>query len=188
MPQEPVAVTDPSPIAVNRLRRDRSVSFRLAPGAGERAALAAEFGLVKLRKLRFEGLIRAEGASDWRLTGRLGATVVQACVVSGDPVSSRVEENVTRLYTPDAPEPPGRADAEVEIPDDVDVEPLGRFIEPASVMAEALSLALPPFPRKEGAALGEAVFSAPGVAAMTDADARPFAALRSLAAGSGGGE
>ena len=47
-------------------------------------------------------------------------------------------------------------------------------------MTEALALALPPFPRAPGAALGDAVFSEPGKAAMHDRDTRPFAGLADL--------
>ena len=45
---------------------------------------------------------------------------------------------------------------------------------------EALSLAIPLYPRAEDATLGEAVFTEPGKQAMTDEDAKPFAGLASL--------
>jgi len=51
-------------------------------------------------------------------------------------------------------------------------------IDPAAVMIEALALAMPLYPRAEGADLGEAVHAEPGVTPMRDADARPFAGLR----------
>ena len=46
---------------------------------------------------------------------------------------------------------------------------------------EALALALPAYPRANGAALGEAVFAAQGVAPLRDEDLRPFSGLASLA-------
>jgi uncharacterized metal-binding protein YceD (DUF177 family) len=50
------------------------------------------------------------------------------------------------------------------------------------VLTEALSLALPDFPRADGAELGSQVYAADGVAPMTDEDAKPFAGLASLKA------
>ncbi|NNK79430.1 MAG: DUF177 domain-containing protein, partial [Litoreibacter sp.] len=48
------------------------------------------------------------------------------------------------------------------------------------IALEALSLALPAYPRAEGAELGETVFSEPGTDPMSDEDAKPFAALAAL--------
>jgi hypothetical protein len=47
-------------------------------------------------------------------------------------------------------------------------------------MIEALSLLIPAYPRKEGAELGEAVYSQPGVAPMREDDVKPFAGLAAL--------
>ena len=44
----------------------------------------------------------------------------------------------------------------------------------------ALALALPLYPRAEGADLAQAQFAGPGVTPMTDEDARPFAGLKDL--------
>jgi hypothetical protein len=44
-----------------------------------------------VRKLRFIGTLEPEGAQDWRLTADLGATVVQPCVVTLAPVTTRLE-------------------------------------------------------------------------------------------------
>jgi len=47
-------------------------------------------------------------------------------------------------------------------------------------MVETLSLLAPEFPRSSHAALEKTVFSEPGITPMSDAEARPFAALKSL--------
>ncbi len=47
-------------------------------------------------------------------------------------------------------------------------------------MFEALTLALPLYPRADGADLGEPVFTEPGKRPLTDEDARPFAGLKDL--------
>ncbi len=159
------------------LPQNAPTEFDLRPGPETMRQLAEELGLSGLRKLRFAGRIAAHGARDWRLEAHLGATVVQPCVVTLDPVMTRIETDVTRLFLAEMPRPQG---PETEMPEDDAIEPLGPEIDPAAVMAEALALALPLYPRKEGAELGEAVFAEPGKTPLRDEDARPFAALASL--------
>lgn len=154
------------------------VAFRLEPDAAARARLAEALGLRGLRKLRFEGRITPEGRRDWVLQADLGATVVQDCGVTLAPVTTRIDEPVLRRYLAAFPEP--EAGGEIEMPEDDSAEPLPEALDLAAVMAEALALALPPFPRAPGAALGQAVFTEPGRAPMTDAEARPFSALKVL--------
>ena len=126
---------------------------------------------------RFEGRIVPFGGSDWQLEGHLGATVVQPCVVTLDPVTTRIETEVLRRYVLDHAEP---EEPEVEMPEDDTVEPLGSWIDPGQVMMEALALAIPDYPRKEEVALGEMVHTEPGKKAMTDEEAKPFAGLAAL--------
>ncbi|NKX45834.1 YceD family protein [Roseicyclus persicicus] len=161
-----------------RLPRGSEAAFDLRPEAEARAALAAELGLIGLRKLRFAGRLVPEGKRDWRLEAELGATVVQPCVVTTEPVTTRLDEPVLRRYLAEMPEPEG-AD-EVEMPEDDTAEPLPATLDLGAVMAEALALALPLYPRAPGSELGEAAFAPPGVAPLTDEDAKPLAGLAAL--------
>lgn len=164
-------------LRVADLPQNRETAFDLRPSDAELEALRDSLDLLGLRKVRFEGKISAEGEADWLLTGHLGATVIQPCAVTTAPVTTRIETPVRRLYAADYTE----VDApEVEMPEDDEVEPLPAWIDPAVVMAEALDLALPLFPRADGAELGEAVFTEPGKTPMRDEDARPFAGLATL--------
>lgn len=160
------------------LSRQGAHDFVLEPDAAERDELARELGLLALRKLRLAGRLQPEGRADWRLEAMLGATVVQPCVVTLAPVTTRIDEPVTRHFraTP-PPEPQGD---EVEMPAETDEEPLPERLDLFAVMTEALSLALPDFPRAPGAHLGEAVFAPPGAKPLRDADVHPFAALSAL--------
>jgi uncharacterized metal-binding protein YceD (DUF177 family) len=151
--------------------------FALEPDADALEALRAELGLEDLRKLRFAGTLHPAGGKDWRLEANLGATVVQACGVTLAPVTTRIDETVTRRYLTDWVEPEA---SEVEMPEDDDAGPVPDTLDLGALMAEELLLALPLYPRAEGVSLGPAVFTEPGKAAMTDADARPFAALQNL--------
>ena len=99
---------------------------------------------------------------------------MQACVVSLDSVTTRLDEAIRRLYVADLPEVVGN---EIEMPEDDSIEALTSEINLLDVAVEALALALPQFPRKQDAELGEAVFAEPGVTPMTDDEAKPFAKL-----------
>ncbi|MEM7522045.1 MAG: DUF177 domain-containing protein, partial [Pseudomonadota bacterium] len=135
--------------------------------------------LTGLRKLRFAGTISGHAARDWVLSGTLGATVTQPCAVSLDPVTTRIDVPVRRLFLRAID--PIEAD-EIEMPEDDAVEQLGQWIDPEAVMIEALSLAVPEYPRAPGAQLGETVLSEPGVVPLTDEAIRPFAGLADLKA------
>jgi len=164
-------------LRVSELSQNAPTPFALRPDAPERAKLAQELELLGLKKLSFEGAIAPSGKTDWRLSGRLGATVVQPCAVTLAPVTTRIDEDIARLYMRDYVE----VDAlEVEIPEDDSTERLSALIDPAAVMREALILSLPLYPRADDAALGEVVVTEPGLEPMRDEDARPFAGLASL--------
>ncbi|SIT85206.1 YceD family protein [Pontibaca methylaminivorans] len=163
-------------LSVAALSGSAPTPFDLRPGAAELADLAERLDLLGLRKLRFSGTITAEGGRDWLLSGQLGATVVQRCVVTLAPVTTRIDVDVTRHYIAEMPEPEGD---EVEMPDDT-LEPLGSHIDPGAVMVEALSLSLPAYPRAQGAEMEQAVFAGPGITPLRDEDLKPLAGLAAL--------
>ncbi len=169
------ALTGPLRVADLNARTGHEVC--LEPDAEARAALAARIGIPAIRKLRLDGRIEAEGSRDWRFAGRLGATVVQDCVVTLEPVTTRIEVDVVRRYQAGYVPP---EEDEIEMPEDESLEPLGEVIDPGAILEEALVLALPLYPRKDGAEIGEAVFTEPGKRPMTDEQARPFAGLAAL--------
>ena len=170
-------MTDTSALRVADLPQNRPTTFDIRPDTAALTALAKELGLRGLRKVKFSGKLEAQDRRDWHLTATLGATVQQECVVTLEPVSTRIDVSVNRHFLAgleDSDEP------EVEMPEDDNVEPLGSHIDPHAIMVEALALALPQYPRKDGAELGEAVYTAPGQEPMRDEDARPFAGLADL--------
>lgn len=165
-------------IRLGDLPTTKATPVRFEPDAAELAAMTEDLGLSALRKVRLDGELHPRGKRDWDLHAHLGATVVQPCVVTLAPVTTRIEEAVERRFRADLPEAaPG---AEIEMPEDDALEPLPETLDLARVLAEALALAVPEYPRAEGASLGEAVFTEPGLAPMTDEAARPFAGLEHL--------
>jgi len=165
-------------IRLKTLKDRGDQSFDLSPAANHRAGLASELGLKEIRKLRLNGAIRGLNTKDWQLEAIMGATVVQPCVVTGAPVTTRLDVPVRRVYLSgyDLPDIPG----ELEFDGDDEAEPLCDSVDLLAVMAESLALALPQYPRAPGAELGEAVFTAPGLTPMRDEDVKPFAGLAAL--------
>jgi uncharacterized metal-binding protein YceD (DUF177 family) len=142
--------------------------------AGERAALAARFGLAAIHRLsaeaslgRREEIVTAEGI--------VRAAVTQSCVATGEPVEAVVEAPFRIEFRP----PPGDGpdEEEVELGEaELDVTFYnGGSVDLGEAVAETLSLALDPYPRAPGA--GEALREA-GV--KSEAEAGPFAALAAL--------
>ncbi|MFY0680467.1 MAG: DUF177 domain-containing protein [Thalassovita sp.] len=171
LPHQPLRVAD--------LSTTKPTRFSVIPEAPELSAMAQELDLNGLRKVRFKGEVKADGKRDWVLSAKLGATVTQACVVTLAPVTTRIETEVFRRFVAEMPEFVSD-DEEVEMPENDSDEQLGSTIDPAQVMIEALSLALPLYPRADGAEVEETVFTEPGKDAMTDEDTKPFAGLASL--------
>ena len=164
-------------LRLNDLSNRSETPFALQPDTEEMAAMARALGITDLRKMRFEGAVSPAGDRDWALSAQLGATVVQPCVVTLAPVTTRIEERVARRFVAHFEEPEGQ---EVEMPEDETLEPLPTSIDLYAIALEALSLALPAYPRAETAELDQTAFAAPGVRPMTDEDARPFAGLAGL--------
>ena len=164
-------------LPVAALSHRRPTSFELVPDTAMETRIAAALDLLKLRKARFRGVVKGEGTRDWRLEGRLEATVTQPCVATLAPVVTRIETDVVRRYLADYADP---TETEAEMPEDDTAEPIPTEIALETVLTEALSLALPIYPRAGDAEPVELRVTEPGQTAMTDAEAHPFAALAAL--------
>ncbi len=179
----------PRRLSLRDLARAPVHAIDIRPAADEIEALRRALDLVALRKLSFRGELRALDDGDWALRAHLGATVVQPCVVTLEPVTTRLEEDVVRRFTATAEV--HREGEAIEMPEDDTREALGTGIDPDAVMAEALALALPQYPRLPGASLassgagtgsgaGAGTGAASGTAPGADENDRPFSALAAL--------
>jgi uncharacterized metal-binding protein YceD (DUF177 family) len=159
-------------LEIRQLRDLEGFDFDIAPTAAEATALARLLGADAVRKMRFAGRLEPAGRGGWRLEAKLGATVVQPCVVTLEPVTTRIDQPVRRIWLPSA----GRSGTEVVVDADADdePEPLGDRIDLGLVATEALSLGVPAYPRKPGAALK---LPADG---EEEERPKPFAALAAL--------
>ncbi|MBL8702486.1 MAG: DUF177 domain-containing protein [Alphaproteobacteria bacterium] len=134
-------------IALEGARPPR-VRFAIEATPTECAALAKRFGLVRLDRLAATGEAVLGSAGRWQLTGSLEAAVVQTCVVSLDPFTAEIRDGFELVF---APAEDAEEKAEIDV-GDADDEPLpadGR-LDVGEIVAQQLSLALDPFPRKPG--------------------------------------
>lgn len=114
-------------------------------GPAERAALVERFGLASLDRLEADLGVRREAAGV-RVKGRVKGEGAQVCVVSGEPVPTRIDEAVDLLFATNAPA--ARPDEEIELAEtDLDILPLeGESIDLGEAVAQSFGLALDPYP------------------------------------------
>lgn len=160
----------------------------IAATAQERATLARRFGLLGLDLLAATLRIEPGAAKDLlRLEGHLSAEVTQACVVTLEPLTSRIEADFDLDYSlkpkpaPADTEAPGVAEVVIDPEAAEPPEPLGPGgLDLGEAVAQQLAVALDPYPRAPGAEIGAT--DAPDMAA-TGAEktaSGPFAVLGAL--------
>ena len=147
--------------------RERAVTIEA--NEAERAAVAKRFGLLAVDALGGVMTVRREAAGI-AVGGRVTASVVQACSVTGEPLPVEVDEPVALLFV----EALGETEDEVELASDaldtVVIE--GGGIDLGEAAAETMALALDPFPRSPEAA---AVLKKAGV--LSEDEAGPLSGL-----------
>lgn len=171
-------------LETSALARRKKTQFNYRADAAQLKALIKELDLNGLRKLSFVGSIAPAGRYDWELNAVLGATAVQLCTITLDPVTTRVEVEVARRFVAEMPEHAKESEEDefggTAMLDDDTLEPLESQINLWRVLQESLALALPEYPRAEGAELGTLKVTEPGKTALDDADLKPFAGLAGL--------
>jgi uncharacterized metal-binding protein YceD (DUF177 family) len=137
-------------------------------------ALAALAALADVREIKnvtgsFDLTRRGAGV---HVSGNVKAHVGQTCVVSLEPVESKINEAVDLLFVPGAEEQK-ESETELGAADTEPPEPLmGGKIDLAAIASEFLLLGIDPYPRKPGIE-----FKAPEV---ENGGNHPFAALEAL--------
>jgi len=143
----------------------RGMDIEVTASEAERTALAKRFELLELPALTAAVTVQPGLGGVWTVTGRLRAEVVQACVVTLEPVPQSIDEALDLRFA---------AGAKANADDPEAPEPLsGDSIDVGAIVADHLSLALDPFPRAPGATYEPAPEPA-------DAKPNPFAALEQL--------
>ena len=142
--------------------------------AEERRALARHLGLVSLERLEAELLISPEDGLIG-VRGTLHAELTQSCVVTLEPVKSRIDASIQRYFGPDDREGAGDVELTLESADPPDPV-IDGVIDLGHVVAEQLALEINPFPRAPDADFGG--FESEVI--VKEKGGRAFAALAAL--------
>jgi len=170
-------------LPVRDLSDARRYRFDISPEADALPELARELEFSAVKKLRFQGELSPIGKKDWLVKANLGATIVQPCVATLGPVTTRIDIEVERHFL-SALKPVEQADDDdeegIEMTEDERIEPLPAEIMLCDIALEALSLAAPDYPRAQDAASVDTRVTAPGATPMSDEETKPFAGLKAL--------
>ena len=148
--------------------------FSVEANEVECLALATRFDVTKL--VFIKGMLTARLSSDKKrvfVGGQVAARVIQPCVVTMEPVETRIEENIELVFSCEPPEKwPDELDlseAEENFPEPIQ----GDRIDFGEIAAQAISLGIPDYPRAS-----EAVFNPEALG--LDAPESPFIKLKNL--------
>lgn len=171
-------------LETSALARRKKTQFNFRLDNAQLKALESALDLSALRKVSFAGNIGPAGRHDWVMAAELGATAVQPCTITLEPVTTRVQSELTRRFVAELPESSKEIEEDefggTAMLEDDTLEPLGREIDLWHILQEALALELPDYPKAEGAELGTLNVTEPGKTALDDADLKPFAGLAGL--------
>jgi uncharacterized metal-binding protein YceD (DUF177 family) len=166
------------PVRVERLNPGGS-KFEIEADELECRALADRFGIVELKSLSARLKLKPLAGGLVRLTGRFSAEVVQSCVVTLQPLAASLDEEVELTYGPEVADGDDDGDDEIELTLEGDDPPdpiVDGAIDMGEAVAEALALALDPFPRAPGAQFEPVVETEE----PAEQPRNPFAALAAL--------
>src|SRR6266550_6597206 len=122
---------------------------------GERTALAKRFGFLGLPAFSARVTVDRRPGSQIVVEGRLRGRIVQACVLTLDPVTQDLDDAFRIVFKKDLAEERDPESGEAVLNAQVDApEPLtGNLLDVGEIVAEQLSLAADPYPRRPGAKL-----------------------------------
>jgi uncharacterized metal-binding protein YceD (DUF177 family) len=174
------------PIEVERIAGTAS-HFKFDADPAERAALADRFGLISLDRFQASFSLRRLRKDLIRVKGHISATLIQACVVTLEPVPAEIAEELELDFSESLDQPGTEMDLDAEAADGP--EPLsGGMIDLGEVAAEQLGLAIDPYPRKPGAEIPAQWAGDPDAAPAPGPKVNPFSELEKLTKGRGRGQ
>jgi uncharacterized metal-binding protein YceD (DUF177 family) len=151
---------------------------------GERAALAKRFGFLALPAFSARVTVDRQIGGQVVVEGRLRGKIVQACVLTLDPVTQELDDTFRLVFKKDLADERDPESGEAVLSAHADSpEPLsGNLLDVGEIVAEQLSLAADPYPRRPGAKL-EDVLPRPrggGRQGAPEQRRHPFAGLAAL--------
>jgi uncharacterized metal-binding protein YceD (DUF177 family) len=156
------------------IRQIDTRTLTLVPNGAECAALARRFDIVRVKSLTAELTLTRE-AQAVIATGRLKAAVVQACAVSAEDFTTRIDEPLSLRFVPATETHKPDELIEITAEDCDEIEYTGTRFDLGEAVAQTFALAIDPFATGPNA---DAARAAAGLA--DEAAVGPFAALAAL--------
>jgi hypothetical protein len=165
-----------------------SAALDITASDGERAALAKRFGFLGLPAFSARVTVDRRPGGQVIVEGRLRGRIVQACILSLDPVTQELDDAFRIVFKQGLAEERDPESGEALLSAQADApEPLsGNMLDVGEIVAEQLSLAADPYPRRPGVKL-EDVLPKPrkdgkrgGGAGKSEQRRHPFAGLAAL--------
>ena len=121
----------------------------------ERAALARRFGFLALPAFSARVTVDRRPGGQIVVEGRLRGRIVQACILTLDPVTQELDDTFRIVFKQGLAEERDPESGEAVVSAQADApEPLsGNLLDIGEIVAEQLSLAADPYPRKPGVKL-----------------------------------
>lgn len=157
------------------------VEVKISADAAERAGLAKLWDVLEVKSLSSTFQVQRWKRDGVRLKGRVKADIVQACVVTLDPVDAHIDEPIDAVFVPEGSKlarlPVANEGGEMLLdPDGPDAPEIftGDTIDAGAVAAEHAALAIDPYPRKADVAFSGHIESSD----KDDRKPSPFAVLK----------
>jgi uncharacterized metal-binding protein YceD (DUF177 family) len=150
----------------------------------ERTALAQRFGFISLPAFLARVTVDRRAGGQVVVEGRLRGKIVQACILTLDPVTQELDETFRVVFRPDLAEERDLESGEAVLSAQTDApEPLmGNMLDIGEIVAEHLLLAADPYPKRPGAKLEDVLpkHGQTGRPSRHDQRRHPFAGLAAL--------
>ena len=130
-------------------------ALEIAASEGERVALAKRFGFLGLPAFSARVTVDRRTGGQVVVEGRLRGKIVQACILTLEPVTQDLDETFRIVFRQDAQDERDPESGEAVLSAQADApEPLtGNLLDVGEIVAEQLSLAADPYPRRPGVTL-----------------------------------
>lgn len=163
---------------------NRGAALDIVASDGERAALAKRFGFLGLPAFSARVTVDLRPGRQVVVEGRLRGKVIQACILTLEPVTQELDDTFRIVFQQDMAEERDPESGEALLSAQADApEPLsGNMLDVGEIVAEQLSLAADPYPRRPGVKL-EDVMPRPrntGRPGRNEQRRHPFAGLATL--------
>jgi uncharacterized metal-binding protein YceD (DUF177 family) len=175
-------------VDLDRMGAGGSTALEISATESERAALAKRFGFLGLPAFSTRVTVDRRAGGQVVVEGRLRGRIVQACILSLEPVTQELDDAFRVVFQQDLTEERDPESGEAVLNAQADApEPLtGNMLDVGEIVAEQLSLVADPYPRRPGVKL-EDVLPKPRNAGKgghpegkSDQRRHPFAGLAAL--------